>query len=144
MKYIVYVSQASNPFSQEELASLLTHSRGRNSDDEITGLLIYRFKKDFNRGNFVQVLEGPESAIDDVWERISNDSRHHTIVVIEEDSIEERMFADWSMGFRNIDDADLRGFEGFSDLGSDQFWDRVNADNASSALDLLKSFYDNN
>ena len=80
----------------------------------------------------------------DVWERISNDSRHHTIVVIEEDSIEERMFADWSMGFRNIDDADLRGFEGFSDLGSDQFWDRVNADNASSALDLLKSFYENN
>ena len=94
MKYIVYVSQAAKPFSKDELSRLLEHSRKRNKLDEITGLLIYRFKEDFNRGNFVQVLEGPSAAIDDVWNRISNDQRHHTIVVIEEDTIENRMFAD--------------------------------------------------
>ena len=142
MKYIVYVSQAAKPFSKDELSRLLEHSRKRNKLDEITGLLIYRFKEDFNRGNFVQVLEGPSAAIDDVWNRISNDQRHHTIVVIEEDTIENRMFADWSMGFRNIDQTDLRNFEGSSDLGTDAFWNKVNPENANSALELLKSFYD--
>jgi hypothetical protein len=142
MKYIVYVSQAKEPFSTEELKALLEHSRRRNQETGISGLLIYRFNPDYNRGNFVQVLEGAEAAIDDVWRRISSDDRHHTIIVVEEDKIETRMFGDWSMGFKNIDASELEAFDGFSDLGSDQFWENVNSDNAAAALDLLRSFYD--
>ncbi|MBX2838201.1 MAG: BLUF domain-containing protein [Gammaproteobacteria bacterium] len=142
MKYIVYVSQAIKPFDNDELAQLLEHSRENNVKDGITGLLIYRFNSDFNRGNFVQVLEGSEQAIDDVWRRISNDDRHHTIVVIDEQSIETRMFEQWSMGFRNVQSAELKNIEGFSDLGSDEFWARTTAGDVPDALDLLKSFYD--
>jgi len=142
MKYIVYVSQAERPFSTDELSSLLQHSRTRNVGDDISGLLIYRFNSDYGRGNFVQVLEGPNDRIDDVWRRISNDARHHTIIVVEEGLIEQRMFRDWSMGFKNVTAEDLKNVEGFSDLGSDQFWQEITPTSAAAAPELLKSFYD--
>lgn len=142
MKYITYVSQAQKPFTQDELAGLLTHSRARNGQDGVTGCLVYRYNEDFDRGNFLQVLEGPEAAIDDVWRRISSDTRHHTIVIIDEGPIEARMFSNWTMGFRNVDAEDLEGTEGFSDLGSDAFWENIGEQNLSNGLELLKSFYD--
>lgn len=142
MKYIVYVSQAVKPFGSDELSQLLEHSRAKNLSDDITGLLIYRFNEEYSRGNFVQVLEGPVASIDDVWARISKDPRHHTIVVVEEEDIEERMFKDWSMGFRNVDAKDLKNIEGFSDLGSDNFWNQITSGAVPEALELLKSFYD--
>ncbi|MGI3187038.1 BLUF domain-containing protein [Nioella aestuarii] len=142
MKHITYVSQAQRPMSQDDLAGLLEHSRARNLQDDITGCLVYRYNDDYDRGNFLQVLEGPEAAIDDVWRRISSDNRHHTIVIIDEGSIEERMFSNWSMGFRNLDAEDLKHAEGFSDLGSDAFWAQINEKNLSNGLELLRSFYD--
>ncbi|MFO7920913.1 MAG: BLUF domain-containing protein [Nioella sp.] len=142
MKYITYVSQAERPYAQDELARLLSHSRARNDADGITGCLVYRYNEDFERGNFLQVLEGPDAAIDDVWRRISSDSRHHTIVVIDEGPVAERMFSDWSMGFRNVDAGDLASAAGYADLGSDAFWDRASGGTLPTALTLLKSFHD--
>lgn len=142
MKYIVYVSQAAKAFSTEELAALLTHSRERNSADGITGLLIYRYNADFKRGNFLQVLEGSQEVLDDVWRRISGDPRHHTIIVLDESQADARMFGEWSMGFRNVDAGDLAKFTGFSELGSDEFWKNVKERSVPDALATLRSFYD--
>lgn len=157
MKNIVYVSQAVKPFDTDELAMLLEHSQARNLEDGITGLLIYRYNSEFTRGNFVQCLEGSDAAIENVWKRISNDSRHHTIVVVEEGPIESRAFSEWSMGFRNVSSEDLKHIDGFSDLGSDDFWEKaLSGESGESgesgaagsggselpALELLKSFYD--
>jgi hypothetical protein len=142
MKFIAYVSQAERPFSQDDLAGLLSHSRTRNEEDGITGCLVYRFNEDFRRGNFLQVLEGPDAAIDDVWRRISNDTRHHTVVVIDEGTVEDRMFSNWSMGFKNVDEDDLKGVEGFADLGSNAFWERASDGALSNGLQVLRSFYD--
>ena len=141
MRYIVYVSQTKKPFSEDELLKLLKHSRQRNTKESITGLLVYRFNEDYDRGNFIQVLEGPEKQLEDVWSRISKDPRHHTIVVVEEGHIQERMFKDWSMGFKNVDSKDLCSFQGFSDLGSDKFWEDIDPGKVSSALELARSFY---
>lgn len=142
MKYIVYVSQAVKPFKSKDLGALLTHSRKRNTADGITGLLVYRYNADYGRGNFLQVLEGPEAELDDVWNRISSDSRHHTIVAIEEGSIESRMFGEWSMGFKNIEAGDLADIDGFADMGSDAFWENAENNTLTEALDLLKGFYE--
>lgn len=142
MKYIVYVSQAVKPFNASELGDLLEYSRVRNASDEVTGLLVYRYNTDYGRGNFLQVLEGPDDKLDNVWNRIASDSRHHTIVVIEEGSLETRMFSDWSMGFKNVEARDLADFEGFADMGSDAFWERAEASTLTEALDVLKGFCD--
>lgn len=142
MKFIAYVSQAERPFSRDDLEGLLRHSRARNEKDGVTGCLVYRFNEDFRRGNFIQVLEGPDAAIDDVWRRISNDTRHHTVVVIDEGPIDDRMFSNWSMGFKNVDADDLTGVAGFADLGSDAFWQRASDGELSNGLQLLRSFYE--
>ena len=142
MKFIVYVSQAWKPFESGELRDLLKHSRKRNDADGITGLLVYRYNEDFDRGNFLQILEGPEDAIEDVWRRISGDKRHHTIVVIEEGSMDERSFADWSMGFKNASAGDLTGHPAFTDMGSDVFWRKARELKTREAMDLLTSFYE--
>ena len=142
MKYIVYVSQAAKAFSTDDLAGLLTHSRERNSADGVTGLLVYRYNTDFKRGNFLQVLEGTDDALDDVWRRISGDPRHHTIIVLDEGESDVRMFGDWSMGFRNVDENDLAKFAGFSELGSDAFWQDAEKQALPDALSTLRSFYD--
>jgi len=142
VKYIVYVSQAAKAFSTDDLAVLLTHSRERNAADSITGLLVYRYNTDFKRGNFLQVLEGTDDALKDVWRRISGDPRHHTIIVLDEGENDRRMFADWSMGFRNVDARDLANFAGFSELGSDEFWKDAKRQALPDALSTLRSFYD--
>ncbi|KII15564.1 BLUF domain-containing protein [Phaeobacter sp. S60] len=142
MKNIVYVSQAERPFAARDLANLLETSRAKNAGYGVSGLLIYRFNHEYNRGNFVQAIEGPEAAIDDLWQKISTDNRHHTIVVVQEAAIEARMFDGWSMGFKNVDAADLAGFEGFSDLGSDRFWKEISPVSAAGAIELLRNFYD--
>jgi len=142
VKYIVYVSQAAKAFSTDDLAGLLTHSRERNAADGITGLLVYRYNADFKRGNFLQVLEGTDDALKDVWRRISGDPRHHTIIVLDEGESDARMFGDWSMGFRNVDESDLAQFIGFSELGSDEFWKEAKKQALPDALSTLRSFYD--
>ena len=142
MKYIVYVSQAAKAFSTDALSDLLTHSRERNTADGITGLLVYRYNTDFKRGNFLQVLEGAGDALDDVWRRISGDPRHHTVIVLDEGESKTRMFGDWSMGFRNVDESDLAHVLGFSELGSDEFWINAKKQALPDALSTLRSFYD--
>ena len=142
MKYIVYVSQAAKAFSTDDLAGLLTHSRERNAADGITGLLVYRYNADFKRGNFLQVLEGTDDALKDVWRRISGDPRHHTIIVLDEGECDARMFGDWAMGFRNVDESDLAQLIGFSELGSDEFWKEAKKQALPDALSTLRSFYD--
>ncbi|MHA6345378.1 BLUF domain-containing protein [Roseivivax sp. CAU 1761] len=141
MKHIVYVSQARRPMAPEELRALLDHSRARNAQNGITGLLVYRYSPDVERGNFLQVLEGPDPAIEDVWARIASDRRHHTIVTLDEAPQQERMFADWTMGFRDVAEGDLREAAGFADLGSDAFWERVQREALPGALDFLRGFY---
>ena len=107
---LVYVSSAVELFSQAELRALLDTSRRNNSRSGITGMLLYK------DGNFLQVLEGPATAIRDVHVRINRDPRHTGLITLMERPITERQFADWSMGFRNLADPGLRAAPGYSEF----------------------------
>ncbi|WP_424932731.1 BLUF domain-containing protein [Amaricoccus macauensis] len=141
IKFIVYVSEAVSPPSAVELGNLLESSRKRNTADGVTGLLVYRFDPAVGRGHFLQVIEGQESAIEDLWGRISKDGRHYSIIVLEEGSESARMFEDWSMGFRNIDTTQLAAYPGLADLGSRAFWERAERGTIPEARELLVDFY---
>jgi hypothetical protein len=54
---LVYVSSASQPFSEADLAALLKQSRRENDQPGITGMLLSRDR------NFIQVLERPEETL---------------------------------------------------------------------------------
>ena len=142
MKYIVYVSQAAAPFSKDALKTLLDKSRSRNTNDGITGLLLYRYSEDFDKGYFIQAIEGPDALLNGLWDRISNDSRHHTIITLAKGDQAAPMFPNWSMGFKNVDENDLVSIPGFADIGKDSFWQNLKENEMPEAVDLLRGFYE--
>ncbi len=139
-KYILYYSFSKSKVSNTELIELLSKSIEWNRKENITGLLIYRFNHEFNRGNFLQIIEGPKLSIDNVWPRILKDNRHHTITILEEGSYEQRNFPNWSMGFKNINDQDFKDLPGFLELTDEKFWEDI-SNHKPKAFQLLRSFY---
>jgi hypothetical protein len=110
----VYVSSAAKPMAEEEILELLRIARAKNERLGITGMLLYR------EGNFLQVLEGPASAIDQVIDKIKKDPRHKGLILMSRKPVEERLFPEWQMAFRNMNKtpgAD-QGRSPFLDLGS--------------------------
>ena len=57
LNYIVYYSFSRSEISSNELKELLRKAREWNETHEITGLLIYRYNKKFNRDLIIFVIE---------------------------------------------------------------------------------------
>jgi len=91
LKCVTYTSLARLDIADHDLAAILGTARRMNALNSITGLLI------FNGTHFLQVIEGPEPAIDELLGRLRQDDRHHHLEVRDERSIDERGFPDWSM-----------------------------------------------
>lgn len=70
----------------------------------------------FKDGAFLQVLEGAEKDVEEVYRSIVNDRRNAGNYLIEKTRIKERNFPDWSMGFRNLTNHDLGELEGYSEI----------------------------
>jgi hypothetical protein len=130
---IVYVSSAVRPFSSDELLALLKRARPRNTVAQVTGLLLY------HDGNFMQCLEGPEPQVKATHERILNDPRHYGCITLIKAPATDRLFNDWSMGFRSVAAGEARSVPGFSDfLRQGERSDSLRT--PDNALRLLRSF----
>ena len=108
--HLGYVSTEAVKFSDEALIALLTEARNANTDRNVTGLLLYR------EGSFYQVLEGSESEVMATFHDIESDPRHKEVRLLFSGETESREFADWQMGFLNLDGIDLETLSGFSDF----------------------------
>jgi hypothetical protein len=97
MYRLIYVSTARPEVGEAEVEDILVDARARNYHAGITGLLIH----DGNR--FLQYLEGEEDAVEDAFERIAGDDRHHAIVVLTRGPVESRQFPDWDMACKSTD-----------------------------------------
>jgi hypothetical protein len=93
--------------SDDELREMLKISRKRNEASGITGMLLYL------EPFFMQVLEGEDNIIVQLFERIKKDPRHHKTSPIYRASIQDRRFQNWTMGFEKINNEKI---EGFSDV----------------------------
>lgn len=93
---ICYRSEATRPFSEDEMNSLLLGARMRNVSAGIGGLLIH------NRFRFWQILEGPQDYVEAAFARISRDHRHDNVVTIERGPRNARKFPDFEMGELDI------------------------------------------
>lgn len=144
MYYMIYVSQAKKPMNTVELEQLLITSRAWNTSEALTGLLIYRYSSDEKSGHFMQMLEGDQAQVRALYDKIKIDKRHHTVLVLDEGNIEQRMFSEWAMGFKNIDDATLAGLPGHARLGESTFDPATFQQSNDEALKLLKFFHSAN
>ena len=110
LRRVLYVATARSPFSSEDLAVLLAKSRANNARDDITGMLLYRDSL------FIQALEGPPEAMRALLARIGNDSRIISCDMIDDSEARDRVFPDWRMAFRNLDDPGIAAHPSFSDF----------------------------
>lgn len=132
---LVYVSFASDKnLSEEELGAILTKARENNQKLDVTGMLLYR------NGFFIQALEGEETVVMPLYEKIKQDPRHRSVLQIFKSTVKKRSFDDWSMGFQYVENKDLAGLEGFNDFLEKPFNSEFFYKNPSNAQTLLYSF----
>lgn len=93
---LLYCSKAVNEISQADTDAILAVSRRNNAAHNITGFLCN------NEQYFVQILEGNYREINDLYNKIVNDNRHHKATLLIYRSIKSRLFPNWAMGY--IDD----------------------------------------
>ncbi len=111
---IIYTSTAVHEYAAADLDDILAVSARNNAgrapddSDRVTGMLLYA------GGNFMQILEGGQAAVDATYQRVEKDPRHKDIFVIERGPVERRDFAAWHMGFRRIGTAEQDSHPAFA------------------------------
>lgn len=93
---IAYASATRGELSRSELGTMLSSWRRLNACRGVTGFLLY------HRESVFQVLEGFPDVLQELYDTIARDPRHHFIAKLVDEEIEDRSFGDWSMGLARI------------------------------------------
>ena len=103
MNQLLYVSSARQGITSEDIANITLKAMKFNTQHGITGILLHR------GGVFLQLLEGNEATLQDLFEsRIKNDGRHSNIVELFNIPAKTRIFDQWSMAFHEISELDIK------------------------------------
>lgn len=133
MYHLVYISHASRHLSELDLLDILHASRLNNKKRHITGMLIYLHEK------FIQVLEGGYDEVNEVYRQIKEDPRHRKVTKVLEGNTEHRIFKDWSMGFKKLDEYQFEELSGYKD--PEDFFARQHVTNESPAVMIFLSLF---
>ena len=93
-----YLSQSKLDWTDEAIDELLERSKRNNATRKITGAMIYA------NGYFMQLIEGPQIAVDELYSAIEADPRHEVLSLLHNQEIKDRHFSDWAMEYRDSDD----------------------------------------
>jgi len=97
------------------------------------------------QGVFMQVLEGTEAAVKDLfYEKIAQDERHEKVNVVLGGKLEKRNFKNWTMGFKVLDEKEYCKLSGYHSLNPDTFLNHEVTDKSHPALIFLRLFYEKN
>mgnify|MGYP000212157287 CR=1 FL=1 len=92
MKLIAYYSSEARSFNDTKLIDLVQNAIRKNKAEGLSGILLYA------GGCFFQIIEGPDNAIDALYEKIEIDRRHTAVSKVLDEPISHRRFSEWSMG----------------------------------------------
>ena len=107
---IVYFSQAKPNLDREAVDDLVRNARVKNRKLGITGALLYE------KGYFLQVLEGPRKDVRELFRAIQVDDRHEKVHLLIEDDLEHRRFSGWNLAWnRGTDEALSEHLEGLKE-----------------------------
>ena len=83
------------------IAAILQTSRRKNKLHNITGMLLCA-----NNG-VLQVLEGEDACVSELYRSIELDKRHNDIFLLSKTEVTKRQFASWDMGFRRLSETEI-------------------------------------
>jgi hypothetical protein len=125
---LLYVSQARAGLSAADLEAILATARRINGNSGVTGALLHY------GGRFMQALEGPAEAVQDTFDRICLDPRHHDVQLVTQGPTAVRHFDGWSM--RHVPEPE--GHDRAVTAFLDELAARPDAEHTHTALLLLE------
>ena len=90
---LIYHSIAAPNLGLEDVNDILENAREYNLKNNITGFLLC------HNNEFIQILEGDEKIVKELYSKISKDNRHSDVKLIAKGVIEKRGFDAWNMGY---------------------------------------------
>ncbi|SNC65744.1 Sensors of blue-light using FAD [Hymenobacter gelipurpurascens] len=134
LHHLVYQSSATTSLSEKDLEAILTQSRAWNHAHELTGVLLY------SNEEIMQVLEGPEEEVRYIFQRIEQDNRHYRVTKLSDGPIQERNFAQWSMGFKAVNPEDFQHLLGYLNPTQDSYLADHSTNTDASLYAMLSTF----
>ncbi|MBL4677983.1 MAG: BLUF domain-containing protein [Mucilaginibacter sp.] len=141
--YLIYMSRAARKMHPEDLDEIRIRAVANNRKKDITGMLLFIEEKSEldGWGRFIQVLEGQEEAVRNLYRSIRRDSRHQEVIELFTYHIDRRNFPAWSMGFKRLGSEELPPeVKGWFDPRN--FPDTTGKERLNIPLNYLRSFYD--
>lgn len=120
---LIYRSEADPNVADDDLLNILSTARDFNNQNNITGCLLY------NDHHFVQILEGEFGKLNDLYGRIRKDNRHRNVITLHMKEIDSRIFPDWTMAFKAMEDEDMADIK--NALGISQFKELISVNGES-------------
>lgn len=102
---LVYISYANDYFMQDEdsnIDDIINTAIEFNKSRGVTGILLHR------KGIFLQLLEGDKENVLQLYGLIASDFRHGNIKTILKQYTNERIFKEWSMALKKVDQQELK------------------------------------
>ena len=134
MRQLLYVSNTAHNLTVGDLDNILAASRRNNAMLGITGLLL------FIEGGFLQILEGEERAVRELYTRVATDPRHTNPHLMLDREVPVRAFPEWSMGFEqpSMDDPETAGMFG---VAREAIKGRLSPGTGRIVAMMLQTFY---
>lgn len=88
----------------------------------------------YSEWGFVQVLEGPNAELNATYSKVIKDTRHKNIIQLAEGNLEERLFSNWSMGFKAVSAQEFSKFDAYIDPKEHEIWKKADLHPATSIL----------
>lgn len=89
---LIYTSHCKS-ITPDIIESILQSAHKNNKKADITGMLV------LIDATFIQVLEGSEQSITDLFDVIQTDKRHRSVQLLSIQPISKRAFPNWTMGY---------------------------------------------
>ena len=90
---LCYISKQKDSLSSSNLEDLFQFVVETNTTLNISGVLLH------NNNFFLQVLEGDKDSIQDLFAKIRRDQRHHELLLILNQKVENRIFNNYEATF---------------------------------------------
>lgn len=129
---LTYLSQPVKPFTDADLDDIESKSVEANNARDVTGLLIV------NRDRVLQILEGREDRVRELYTKIEADPRHTVVKMVSALEDEVRLLMTWNMVVRRLDSVPPHLMEQFNEVFDDLLEAEPDREISIAQIDLFK------
>lgn len=130
---LTYLSKPVKSFTDNDLDDIETKSVEANNARDVTGLLIV------NEDRILQILEGREESVRELFAKIERDSRHTVIKVVCAVEDEVRLLLTWSMVVRGLTGTPPELLEQFNEVYDELLHADPQSEISIDHVDLFKA-----